>query len=57
MKRASSSQSINFPAKKVKCDYEFEFVEEDSSIEGELWVDIHEEFARAGYGAQNPITL
>ena len=51
MKRASS-QSINPPAKKVKCDYDFEYVEEDNFIEGELWRDVHEEYAPKGFGAQ-----
>ena len=51
MKRASS-QSIIPHAKKTKYEYEAEFVEEDNFIEGELWVDVHIDFAPVGFGAQ-----
>ena len=56
MKRASS-HSINPSAKKVKCDYEFEFVEEENFIEEELWVDVHVEYAPKGFGAQVSIMI
>ena len=52
MKRATSQSIYTSPVKRVKCDYEFEFVEENNFIEGELWVDVHEEYTRNGYGAQ-----
>ena len=51
MKRASS-QSISPLAKKTKCEYSFEYVEEDNFIEGELWRPVHGEYARKGYGAE-----
>ena len=51
MKRASS-QSINSQAKKTKYEYDFEFVEEDNFIEGELWRKVHVDFAKKWYGAE-----